>query len=299
MINNIIHQNKKLMKKAFFAVLCAVAGLASCTKESDEQVKCGFYVETDCDTLVTISFNPTHYFVTPMDARTRATISEAATQIDLWLSDGETMTDVHQSSSDPNFGTVTVTLDKRNTYTLYALAHKGSAAATLTEGTVSFPDDKIKDTFWYTTTFSPATTSNVNCDFERIVAQVRIETTDPIPSNVKKMRITVNDVYDRWSLTDGPDHQLNRVSTITISSTSQDGTATFNFYAITTDTETLHTVTCEALDSEDAVVQMRSFTEIPRRSGYKTCLRGDFFVDQPMSLTFSVADWSEYDTINF
>lgn len=289
------------MKKTFFTVLCVLcAGLSACTSDepSTSTASIGIKADTTEEEPITVTFG-FGYDITPMSARTRTAITSAATQIDIWFSDGETMSDIHQSSSDPNFGTVTATLDKRKTYTLYALAHKGTEAATLTDGTVSFPDDKVKDTFWYTTTFSPSETTSVNCDMTRIVAQLRLETTDPIPSNVKKMRITVNDVYDRWSLTDGPDHQLNRVSTITISSTNQDGTATFNFYAITPDEETLHTVTFEALDSEDAVVQMRSFTDIPLRSGYKTCLRGDFFVDQPMSLTFTVADWSEYDTISF
>ena len=45
---------------------------------------------------------------------------------------------------------MSATLDKRNTYTLYVTGHKADGEATISDGIISFPDDKVKDTFLYT-----------------------------------------------------------------------------------------------------------------------------------------------------
>jgi hypothetical protein len=55
----------------------------------------------------------------------------------------------------------------------------------------------------------------------------------------------------------------------------------------------------EALDENDAVIQSRVFENVPLRNGYKTNYRGTFFIDTPMSMSFTVNDWNEYDTVDF
>ena len=129
----------------------------------------------------------------------------------------------------------------------------------------------------------------------RIVADFRLEITDDIPDAVKKLRFTISNVYDRWNVTTGATHQLDRVSTISYGGTS----SIFNVYAITTDAQTLHTVTVEALDENDDVVQSRTFADVPLRNGYKTNYRGTFFIDTPVMGSFTVNDWSEYDVVEF
>ena len=129
----------------------------------------------------------------------------------------------------------------------------------------------------------------------RIVADFRMEITDDIPAECKSLRFTISDVFDRWNVTTGGTHSLNRVSTINCNGTS----AIFNIYAITTDAQTLHTVTVEALDENDAVIQERIFEDVPLRNGYKTNYRGTFFIDTPMSISFTVNDWNEYETVDF
>ena len=248
------------------------------------------------DTLVTIQFANRDIF---MQAMTRADVSTAASRLDMWLTDGTTTTEIHQASSDADFGTASVTLNKTKTYTLYAVAHKGDAAATLEDGIISFPEDKVKDTFWYTTSFSPATTTTIACEMSRIVAMLRIETTDAVPAEAKKMRITQGSVYDRWSVTDGAMHQLDRISTINISSTNNDGTAAFSVYSIAGDPDALHTVTVEALDADDQPIQTHTFSSVPLRANHKTIFRGAFFTDEALSMSFTVGDWIEDAPISF
>ena len=290
------------LTKAEKVVTCVLFSLCvlSCTKDDDEpeQEPGRIEIKVNADPIqehVTINFAPVY----TMEPMTRATLSSVSTRLDVWITDGTTTEEVHQSSSDSGFGTVSLTLNKTKTYTLYAVGHKGDGAATLADGVVSWPDDKVKDTFWYTTTFSPATTTTINAEMHRIVSMFRMETTDAVPTEAKKMRITQAGVYDRWNVSTGATHQLDRISTISISSTNADGTATFNVYSINSDTETLHNITAEALNASDEVIQSHTFANVPLRNGYKSVYRGTFFTSEGVSMTFTADDWNDYDVVNF
>ena len=240
---------------------------------------------------VTLTFSPYE-----MSAMTRAATSVASvvTHLDVWITDGTTTTDLHQTSGDAGFGSLSVTLDKTKTYTLYAVGHRADGA-TLSDGVIAFTDDKVTHSMFYSTTFSPATTTSINAEMTRIVAQFRLEITDDIPTSAVKFRFTINGVYDRWNVTTGGTHVLNRTSTVNYGGTS----AIFNVYAIVTDAQTTHDITVTALDENDQEVQTRTFAAVPLRNGYKTTYRGTFFIDTPMSMSFTVNDWNEYDTVEF
>ena len=283
-----------------------LAGLAivGCQKEEPEVTNITPETETpdwDKDTI-TISFSP--YTITPMESRqatTRATTSIASicTHLDVWIEHEGDVIDIHQSSTDANFGTITAVLDKRYTYDIVAVAHKCDGDATLSDGVISFPGDKVTHSMVYQGTVSPASTTSLSAEMTRIVAQFKLETTDAIPDEAKKMRFTISDVYNRWNVSTGATNKLDRTSEVNIGSRRADGTAIFSVYAITTDAETTHTVTVSALDANDAVLQTRTFTGVTLRNGYKTSYRGQFFTDQDFTSSFVVADWSEYDTVDF
>ena len=129
----------------------------------------------------------------------------------------------------------------------------------------------------------------------RIVADFRLEIIDDIPTSAVKFRFTIASVFDRWNVTTGATHGIDRVSTINYVGTS----SIFNVYAITTNEQTLHTVTVEALDENDGVVQSRTFADVPLRNGYKTNYRGAFFIDSQFTSSFTVNDWNEYETVDF
>ena len=263
--------------------------LTACSNEQEECVFNGSTAENQ--TEVTLSFSP--YEQTAM-TRTATSVASVVTHLDVWITDGETTQDIHQTTSDAEFGTISVTLDKTKTYTLYAVGHKADGA-TLSDGVISFTDDKVTHSMFYTTTFSPATTTSLSCLMNRIVADFRLEITDDIPTSAVKFRFTISDVFDRWNVSTGGTHSLNRVSTINCNGTS----SIFNVYAITTNEQTLHTVTVEALDDNDAVIQSRVFENVPLRNGYKTNYTGVYFTDTPTAAAFTVTDWEEFAAVNF
>lgn len=277
------------MKKEIVFFVLAVIMMTACNKEQES-------VTIPEKETVTLTFSPYD-----MEAMTRAasSIASVVTRLDVWVTEGDNTTAVHQSSADADFGTVSLTLDKTRTYTIVAIGHKSTGAATLTDGIITFPDDRVTHSMIYTTTFTPATTTSLNCIMQRIVAAFRMETTDEVPSACKKMRFTTSGVFDRWNVTTGAAHGLDRTTDVSITSTAQDGTVAVTIYNIVADAQTLHTVTVEALDANDAVIQQRVFDDVPLRNGYRTTYRGTFFTDTPMTMTFAVDDWNDYDVVNF
>ena len=272
----------------------AATMMASCSQDASDDLMV-FSGSPAEKAEVTLTFSP--YEMSAM-TRTATSIADYCTHLDVWLYEGGTeFTAVHQSSSDDGFGGISMTLDKTKTYTIYAVAHKADGA-TLSDGVISFTDDKVTHTMYYSTTFTPSTTTSLSCLMNRIVADFRLEITDDIPTSAVKFRFTVTGVYDRWNVSTGGTHSLDRVSTINYSGTS----AIFNVYAITTDAQTLHTVTVEALDADGNALepaQRKTFENVPLRNGYKTTYRGAFFTEENMTMTFTVDDWNEYDVVNF
>ena len=279
------------MKTKTFLCALALVGCVSCSNENSV-----INDLIDDSETVTLNFSPS------MDVaitRTDVAISTLVSHLDVWIIDGTNIQEVHQSSTDDGFGSVSVSLNKKKTYTIYAMAHKCTSDATLEDGVISFPDDKITQSLWYTTTFSPATTTNLSCSMSRIVAGLSVTTTDAFPEAVKKMRVTVYDTTNRWNVAGYGTNAVDKVSVINISSLKPDGTASFITYIIATDVEAVYDMKIEALDADDNVVESRDFSDIPMRNNYKTSLTGDFFVTTSTAFTLTASDWENYDPIEF
>lgn len=278
------------MKKVIYA---AIAGLLLAGCSSDN-------VEEQCE-MVNVNVGLSGFQVeTEGMTRANTPIADYVTKLDVWVYESDTeAAAVHQSSGDAGFGSVSFTLNKTKTYTLYAIAHKADGAATLADGVISWPDDKVTHSFFYKTTFTPATSTELDCVMSRIVAMLRVETTDAIPAECKKMRITVKDVFDRWSVETGGTHQLDRTSTINISSTKPDGTAAFTLYAIVTGENTSHRVTMEALDADDNILKTHVLDNVPLCINKKTTISGAFFPDVEGAFSFLAGDIEELTTVEF
>lgn len=284
-----------MKKQILFAAVALIA--ASCTNDNDMLTESA--VTNPEPTQVTLTFSP--YDIAPI-TRSAVSIATLVDHLDVWIYEGGSeVVAIHQNKAEhgADFATVSATLDKTKTYTLYAVAHK-SAAATLTDGIISWPDDKVPHSMYYSQTFTPAETTSLTCEMQRIVAQFHFETTDAVPDDVTQMRFTLADVHDRWSVTDGAAHEVNMVvAPVPINKTAGGGASVY-LYAIATDAQTLHTVTVEALTATGDVKQQRTFPDAPLRNGYKTTYQGTYFTDTPSSATFSVENtWNSYETVEF
>jgi len=298
---------RNLFSFAAVALVCA-----ACTNQTELAETSEASVEKQ---RVTLSFSP--FTMTPMGAKARVTtratvpVSDVVNRLDVWLMEGDSTTaltkrevvaESHQTATDDGFGSLSLTLDKSKTYTLYAIGHKESAPTTLSTGVVSFPDTKKSQTLYYSTTFTPATTTTLECKMLRAVGMFRVVIEDEIPSEVKKISITADGTPTQWSF---PQHAgITPTDTYSISWTSfkheADGTMSFSIYILSSDTEKRYSITVSAYGADGAVFKTRTFTDVPIRNNYRTIYTGRFFKDTPFSSKFRVEeDWLEYDAVAY
>lgn len=295
------------MKKELIFALAIGMMLTACQKPVIDLTDNGD--ESSEPTSVTLKFSP--YEVSSMGAdiahansitRSASAISEFATRLDVWIYYGGTeVTAVHQNKDDEGFGSITAILDKTKTYTLYAVAHRCTSAASLSNGVVMFPDEKVTHSFFFTQSFSPATTTSLSCLMERIVGMFRLETSDAVPEEVKTIEFELGTTPTRWNVAGYGENPTER--TVTFSNISRkplDGTSAFSIYIISDPDEASdYNIVATAYDEDSQVIQTRTFNDVPIRNGYKTTYIGTFFTDTPMDMTFTANDWIEYDVVNF
>ena len=170
------------MKTKHLLLAAFIAGLAcSCEKEQPTAD-----IETEITTpewadTVTIHFS-SPYTIEPFTRS--SSITQSVSHLDVYLNDGTTTAGFHQIQTDDNFGSVTVALDRTKTYTLVAVAHKCNGNATIADGIITFPEEKVTQSMVYTTSFSPATTTVINAEMQRIVGQFRFEVADAVPDDI-------------------------------------------------------------------------------------------------------------------
>ena len=227
----------------------------------------------------------------------RAAVADYATRLDVWLYEGGTeIQEVHQQSTDDGFASLSVRLEKSKTYTVYAVAHKAVGAATLSNGVVSWPDDKVTHSFYYSQTFSPATTTAMNCLMERIVGNFRMEITNAVPAEAVRLTIDMGVSPTRWNVGGFGVNAVSRVSSFQLTAGS---TPTVSVFLLSGSEEEKRDITVTAYDSEDTVVQQLVFEDVPIRAGYRSTYRGEFFTEADEVMTFTVNDWMDYDTVEF
>lgn len=271
----------------FYAIaVVAMAMLTACTNDGAGEVL------NDETAEVRMMFSP--YEVEPM---MRAAVADYATRLDVWIYEGNTEVQaVHQQNTDEGFASLSLQLEKAKTYTVYACAHKAAGAATLSDGVVAWPDDKVTHSFFYSQTFSPATTSTLNCLMERIVGNFRLEIVDKVPEGVARMTVDVGVSPTRWNVAGYGENAVSRVSSFTPAVGSS---PTLSVFLLAGDDEEKRDITVTAYDADDEVVQQRVFKDVPIRAGYRSTYRGEFFTGAMASMSFTVSDWMDYETVEF
>lgn len=272
--------------KFYTLAVVAMAMLTACTNDGAGEVMNHETAE------VQITFSP--YDVEPM---MRAAVADYATRMDVWIYDGDTEVQaVHQQSTDEGFASLSLRLEKAKTYTVYACAHKAAGAATLNNGVVSWPDDKVTHSFFYSQSFSPATTTTLNCLMERIVGNFRLEIADKVPEGVARMTVDLGLSPTRWNVAGFGENAVSRVSSFT---PAVGASPTLSVFLLAGSEEEKRDITVTAYDGEDAVVQQRVFSDVPIRASYRSTYRGAFFTEADEVMTFTVNDWMDYETVEF
>ena len=183
------------MRKFPLLLITATAILfASCNKQkTNDDTSAAFGQD---ENLVTLVFSP--YTMEPIrDGRG----IEVVNRLDVWLIEGDNVYDFHQLKTETtSFGTFHITLNRTKTYELIAVGHKAEGEAALSDGIISFPNDKVTHSMFYTTTFTPANTTTLNCEMLRIVGNFRFTITDELPAEVDHMKFIISESGTRFDV---------------------------------------------------------------------------------------------------
>ena len=290
--------------KQYFLLAVAATMFAACSNEYTSYTD---VVENE-KAKVMISFAPDDG-----ETMTRAMVpvGDVVNRLDVWLFEGDATAAVgqtevvagsHQTKDNDGFGSLSVTLDKNRTYTLYAVGHKESTSTSISGGVVSFPETKKLQTLYYTRTFTPSETTTLSCMMKRAVGAFRIVFNDEVPEDVKKLSISTTQTPTQWSFPQlaGVTPSGNYTVEWTKWSKDKDGMLYFTVYVLGSDTETHYDFVVTAYGEDSSVLKLRTFTSVPIRNNYMITYRGSFFLDTPFSSTFTVDDeWKTYDDVEY
>jgi hypothetical protein len=252
---------------------------------------------------VKITFNVSGDFTLTTSDFTRALTADGKDMTDVWVLDyqgGELVSQVHQVSTDPDFGTPTLSLGL-GTHHLYFIASRGTAATLNTEShTLTF--GSVRDTFWkdYTITITSGTSSGSRAvALDRIVTKLKVVFTDAIPSGAATFNITPAQWYYGIDYFTGEPISAtpSQTTTVNIPSTEigviNEIVSIFGF-ASTTEWTTDVSINCKT--AEDAALGSATITAAPFIRNRVSEYTGPLFGDNG-SMTLSLnTDWSTSHT---
>ena len=123
--------------------------------------------------------------------------------------------------------------------------------------------------------------------------------TDAIPNDVDHMRFDISESGTRFDVATFT--STNKVARIAIPSSmnpnQQTGYTTFNIFIMADEMDEIKEleISVQAVGANDAVIEQRSFSEVPIKNGWVTSYTGTFFVTTGMTINFTVGDWNLFD----
>lgn len=248
---------------------------------------------------VTCSFSQTQSEITRASS---VPLSDCASRVQYVIMNGETI--VHNSEQinggGGSFGTLSVNLEP-GTYRLMIFAHNeksGNPISVGTDGSIQGYNNRATDSFSCST--EVVITKNkrkaVSCKLTRCVAFVSFTSTDEIPSDVSKFRISLIGVSSKYDLRNEIGGATTTYTTAMVGinnwKTSAGVMSDVNSYVFLPAVESVIDAKFEFFNSSDELVLTRNIEGIQMRINAKTTVTGSFFQSDGMDANIMVdPDW--------
>ena len=289
------------MKKNLIWLAGIAMMLAAC--ESSTEYDNGYNQEQGQKAIVfncegDLTFSAFDEGVTRSGRRTMEADGKAMT--DLWVLDyvgGQLVQQVHQASTDEDFGTPTLNLDY-GSHHVYFVASRGEGA-TLSTAEHNIAWTKPLDTFYkdFQITVTAGTSSAHNVTLERVVTRLRVTVADEIPAGIASITVTPTTWYYGIDyLTGGPTAaQTSAPRTIAIpdSKVGTTGSTNVSIYGFSSATEWTTDVSVVAKNQSDAVIGTANIEDAPFKANRSTNYTGNLFVNAG---GFALSLSGEWDT---
>ena len=250
------------MKKTMILALVALLAMG-CVKESVENEA------PNSKDKVEMTFRMGGDFTFSTQGFTRSLTADGKDMTDVWVLDymGATlMQQVHQVSTDEDFGTPTMTLDLGEHH-LYFVASRGgdptldTSAKTIIWGTVR--DTFCKDLALTVTASSSGSTAVV---LDRVVTKLKLTVTDEVPSGCVSVTMVPDTWYDGLNYTNGnPVASSGTTFNISVPSSyiGTTGELMLNYFGFSGTTEWTTNISLTAKNEENEVVGSALIADAP------------------------------------
>ncbi len=268
------------------------------------------FIDDTTDKMVAADANVIlHFTQYQQEAFTRSAtdITNLCSRLNIAIFDAEgtKVKTVAQKEGDASYGTVALSL-AAGTYRLVVIAHNCDGSATITsEEKVTFPNNKVTDTFFYYGTLVVTDAlQSYDLTLTRAVAMFRLVLTDDeIPSTVAKLKFYYLGGSSTFSPKDGYGCVNSKQTEIRpVPADFVSGTA-FEVYTLPhTEEDVLTKLTVTALDANDNILKERTFQNIPITRNQVTRYTGSFFgsggTGDTGSGTFRLTADPDWDAVN-
>ena len=237
------------------------------------------------------------------------TISRASTEMSELCSrlqfavfkDGEKKKNISQQAGAAGFGEATISLPEGD-YQLVVMGHSCTGTATITDlEKITFPSNKVTDTFYYYGTFTVGNDSKtVELDLKRAVAMLRFNLTQPLTENIKQLKFLYTGGSSTFSAITGFGSVNSRQTEIRDVTSGQ---KVFEVYTFPHAQEGKLKVTITALDANGTEIAETVMEDIPVEVNKISVYNGVLFDDTTNSSSPSIkvkgdGDWDGTINVN-
>ena len=252
---------------------------SSCEKVSLDELK---KEDPNQEEGVNITFHVAQFeqtaFNDPSLVSRTANVSEVCTRLNFGIYDTENkqIKKVNQQVGDKDFGTIEISLPEGN-YHIVALAHSCSGNATYTDPCkITFPDNKVTDTFYYYGELTVSKDETVNMTLKRAVSLFRLKVEDDIPTPVAQIRFYYTGGSSTFNAVTGYGCVNSKQTEFRTIGNHEAGQTFDAFTFLHADSGTLK-MAVTAYDNNGNIVKENDFDEAPMKRNCITQYCGTFF----------------------
>ena len=295
-----------LIASLFFASLLTSCEKATLTAEEDDATESVVSSNEKGELYVTCSFSQTQSEITRASS---VPLSDCASRVQYVIMNGETIVyNSEQINGGGNsFGTLSVNLDP-GTYRLMVFAHNeknGNPISVGTDGSIQGYNNRATESFSYSdeVVITKNKRKAVSCKLTRCVAMVNFTSTDKIPADVTKFKLTLTGISSRYDLRNqiGVDVSIYATSMAELNAdrrTSDGMMSNIHSYVFLPAIEATINAKFDFYNDADELLLTRNIEGIQMRINAKTSVTGTFFQSDGVDAAITVAnDWGE--PINF
>ena len=287
-----------------FAIALMAVFLTSCSREDcpelpDARLEIGINSDSIRD-LATIHFVCHGDF--EMHPFTRSLEADGKSMTDLWVLDYIDTTlaqQIHQVSTDEDFGTPTLNLSV-GSHHIYFIASRGSGATLSTENhTITFT--RVLDTFYKDFEINVTATSNGSrsVTLERIVTKLTTVITDAIPEGAATFNLTPEAWHYGIDYTTGLPISATASRTITINIPSSEIGFTnehLSIFGFSTEDEWTTNVTLNCKKADGTILGSAVLSNVPLKRNRITEYTGPLFSSNGQTTVDLTTDWEDTHT---